>query len=153
MAVNISARQLDKVDLAEHIAALTLRHGISPSSLEIELTESAIMAHPEQVVDVLTRLRAMGVTVAMDDFGSGYSSLSYLRRLPIDMLKIDRSFVMEADRNANDAQIVRTVVAEGIETGDQAERLKSLGCDIAQGFLFSCPLPAAEIEAWLDRMA
>ncbi len=160
IAINVSAKELDEGDLAERIAALTASHGISPSVLEIELTESAVMANPENAAGLFARLRRMGVTVAVDDFGTGYSSLAYLRCLPIDVLKIDRTFVMDADRNEEDAQIVKTivalgqmlkltVVAEGIETTGQAELLTSFGCDSAQGFLFSRPLPAREVEEWL----
>jgi len=160
VAVNVSARELDTGDLVDRIAKLIARHGIVPADLEIELTESTVMANPENVAGVFARLRQLGVGVAVDDFGTGYSSLAYLRRLPIDVLKIDRSFVMDADRNEEDAQIVKTilalgqalkltVVAEGIETGGQAELLQSLGCDIAQGYFFSRPLPARELEDWL----
>lgn len=163
IAVNVSATQLEKGDLADHISQLTSRHGIAPSALEIELTETAIMATPKTVVGLFARLRAIGVTMAVDDFGTGYSSLAYLRRLPIDVLKIDRSFVAEADNNEEDAQIVKTilalgqalkltVVAEGIETPQQAEILKSLGCDIGQGYLFSRPMPAEQAEAWLANL-
>lgn len=164
VAVNVSARQLDAGDLVERIAGLTVRHGIEPKDLEIELTESTVMANPENVAGLLARLRQLGVTVAVDDFGTGYSSLAYLRRLPIDVLKIDRSFVMAADRDDEDAQIAKTilalgralrlqVVAEGIETRSQARLLLSLGCEAAQGFLYSRPLPAGDIENWLAKNA
>ncbi|MDE2586127.1 MAG: EAL domain-containing protein, partial [Betaproteobacteria bacterium] len=160
IAVNISARQLGQGNLAEQITDLTARHGITPTALEIELTESAVMADPEHAAGLLARLRQIGVTVAVDDFGTGYSSLAYLRRLPIDVLKIDRSFIMDAERNEDDVQIVKTilalgqtlklaVVAEGIETERQAQLLQSIGCDVVQGYLFSRPLPAQEIEDWL----
>jgi len=163
IAVNVSARELEAGDLVYRIARLTAQHGITPADLEIELTESTVMANPENVAGIFARLRQLGATVAVDDFGTGYSSLAYLRRLPIDVLKIDRSFVMAADRDEEDAQIVRTilalgqalkltVVAEGIETRGQAELLKSLGCDMAQGYFFSRPLPAREIEAWLEAV-
>jgi EAL domain-containing protein (putative c-di-GMP-specific phosphodiesterase class I) len=120
------------------------------------------MADPLSVIGLLTRLRELGVSVGVDDFGTGYSSLAYLRRLPIDVLKIDRSFVMDADRDEEDAQIVKTilalgqtlrlkVIAEGIETRRQAQLLLSLGCDTAQGYLFSRPLAAAELEHQLER--
>lgn len=162
MAVNVSARQIEAGDLVEYLAELIERHGIRASDLEIELTESAVMTNPEQAAGLLGRLRRLGVTVAVDDFGTGYSSLAYLRRLPIDVLKIDRSFVMAADRDEGDMQIVKmilalgqtlklTVVAEGIETGQQAELLRSHGCGMAQGYYYSRPLPAAEIADWLDR--
>ena len=162
IAVNISAMQFEQHDLAERIASLTRQYEISPSDLEIELTESTVMARPDEVSAVCARVRALGTTVAVDDFGTGYSSLAYLRRLPIDVLKIDRSFVMNADRDDADAQVVKMiialghalgldVVAEGVETERQAEFLESCGCSIAQGFLYSRPRPAAWIEAWLRK--
>ena len=157
IAVNVSARQLESGDLVERIADLTRRHGICPASLEIELTESAVMANPDKAAGLFARLRRLGVTVAVDDFGTGYSSLAYLRRLPIDVLKIDRSFVLDVDRNEEAAQIVKTilalgqalkltVLAEGVETRRQAELLQSFGCDLAQGYLFSRPLLAVDIN-------
>lgn len=160
IAINVSARELEASELDERIVKLMARHGTAPADLEIELTESTVMGNPDKVADMLTRLRQLGVTVAVDDFGTGYSSLAYLRRLPIDVLKIDRSFVMNAHTNEEDAQIVKTILAlgqalkltvvvEGIETQGQAELLQSLGCDTAQGYYFSRPLPALEIEAWL----
>ena len=162
IAVNVSARQLDTDDLVERISTLISRYGITAKDLEIELTESTVMANPASAVILLSRLRALGVTVAVDDFGTGYSSLAYLRRLPIDVLKIDRSFVMAADRDDEDAQIVRTIVAlgqalhltlvaEGIENEQQANLLKSLGCDIAQGYFYSPPLTEVDLVSWLDQ--
>lgn len=121
-----------------------------------------MMSKPEHVADLLGQLRQLGVTIAIDDFGTGYSSLAYLRQLPIDTLKIDRSFVMDADRNEEDAQIVRTilalghslnlnVVAEGIESKQQAELLRSLGCQIAQGYFFAKPLTVADFDSWWSQ--
>lgn len=161
IAVNVSARQLDAGDLVERISTLVTRHGITAGDLEIELTESTVMANPASVVILLGRLRALGVRVAVDDFGTGYSSLAYLRRLPIDVLKIDRSFVMEADRNEEDAQIVRTIVAlgqalhltlvaEGIENEQQAELLRGLGCGIAQGYYYARPMTGSDLIDWLS---
>jgi diguanylate cyclase (GGDEF)-like protein/PAS domain S-box-containing protein len=161
IAVNISAKQLQEDDLAERIANLTRKYAISPSDLEVELTESVIMANPEKISGIFARLRQIGVMVAVDDFGTGYSSLAYLRRLPIDVLKIDRSFVMNADRDEGDAQIVRIiialaqalkleVVAEGVETASQAEFLRASGCSMMQGFLYARPQPAAATAAWLQ---
>jgi len=162
VAVNVSMRQLEAGDLLERIMALTASYGLKPEDLEVELTESVVMADPESIIGLFARLREAGVTVAVDDFGTGYSSLAYLRRLPIDVLKIDRSFVKDADRDEEDAQIVKTIVAlgqalkltliaEGIESSSQADLLRALGCDLAQGYLFSRPLPADELVAWLDR--
>jgi EAL domain-containing protein (putative c-di-GMP-specific phosphodiesterase class I) len=115
------------------------------------------MANPEEAAGIFQALRALGVRIAIDDFGTGYSSLAYLRRLPIDVIKVDKSFVMDADKNEGDAEIIRTilalgktlklhVVAEGVETDAQARLLEAAGCDIFQGFLFSRPMPAADTE-------
>ncbi len=160
VAVNLSALQLQQGDLVERIVGLARRHGIAPAALEIELTESAVMANPEYISRVFARLRNLGVRIAIDDFGTGYSSLAYLRRLPIDTLKVDRSFVMNADRDEGDAQIVRTIIAlahslhlevlaEGVESEAQAAFLRSCGCATVQGFLYARPLPAPALEAWL----
>ena len=160
VAVNLSACQLQQGDLVDRITCLAGAHGFPPSVLQIELTESSVMANPEHVAAVFTRLRQIGVCVAIDDFGTGYSSLAYLRRLPIDVLKIDRSFVMNADRDDGDAQIVRTilalgqalklsVVAEGVETESQADFLRSCGCTTGQGYLYARPGTAADIGDWL----
>jgi diguanylate cyclase (GGDEF)-like protein/PAS domain S-box-containing protein len=162
IAVNVSARQLQQADLVERITSTAARHGIQPSCLQVEVTESLVMADPKRAAALLGRLREIGVTVAIDDFGTGYSSLSYLRRLPIDVIKIDRSFVMNADRIEEDAQIVGTivalaqtlkmvVVAEGVETEAQARLLWSLGCTAVQGYYYAKPAPAAQIEEWLRR--
>jgi len=139
---------------------MTRQYGISPACLEIELTESAVMADPEQVAKVFGRLRELGATVAIDDFGTGYSSLAYLRRLPIDVLKIDRSFVTNADQIQADAEIVKTilslgqtlnlhVVAEGVERETQAALLRDLGCTAVQGFLYARPEPAERVAEWM----
>ena len=160
IAVNVSGRQLQQRGFVKRLVDLTSQYQISPSDLEIEITESVLMANPEQISDVLMKLRDLGVLVAIDDFGTGYSSLAYLRRLPIDILKIDRSFVMNVDRDEGDAQVAKfiialgrelklSMVAEGVETESQAEFLRFCGCDAVQGYLYSRPYPAAEIEPWL----
>jgi diguanylate cyclase (GGDEF)-like protein/PAS domain S-box-containing protein len=162
IAVNVSARQLRRGDLVDRIAALSGQYRVDPADLEIELTESVIMNKPDEVALVFAQLRALGASVAIDDFGTGYSSLAYLRQLPIDVLKIDRSFIMHAERDPKDAELVRTivalgraleltVVAEGVETAGQLALLRAMGCDVAQGYLFSRPLPAGEIGAWLAQ--
>ncbi|MCM5678827.1 EAL domain-containing protein [Schlegelella sp. S2-27] len=164
IAVNVSARQLQQSDLPEYIASLAQKYEISACDLEVELTESVLMANPEEISGVLSRLRGIGVLVAIDDFGTGYSSLAYLRRLPIDVLKIDRSFVMNADRDESDGQVVKlilglgsalqlAIVAEGVETEAQAAFLKSCGCTTAQGYLYARPQPAAQLETWLRKHA
>ncbi len=159
VAVNVSARQLADPGLPGRLAAALERHRIDPSLIAIELTESAVMMNPEAAISVLTQLRDLGLSIAVDDFGTGYSSLSYLRRLPIDTLKIDRSFIKDLETNHSDAEIIRTiiamantlgmgVVAEGVETVAQAEFLRAASCTLAQGFLFSVPLPADELVDW-----
>ncbi len=164
VAINVSARQLEDGALAARIAELAARHGIDPAGFEIDITESAVMANPEDAAGLFARLRGLGVTVAVDDFGTGYSSLAYLRRLPLDTLKIDRSFISDVEHIEEDAQIVRTilalgdalklkVVAEGVETQRQAELLLSLGCQAAQGYLFAPALPVPYLERWLDGRA
>lgn len=160
IAVNISADQVQRTDLIDTITNLSERYEFPLGDLEIELTEDGVMADPEAVSATLGRLRKLGSSIAIDDFGTGYSSLAYLHRLPIDVLKIDKSFVMNADSAPSDAEIVRTiiglgralnltVVAEGVETSQQAEFLRSCGCTAAQGYLFARPLTAHDVEAWL----
>ncbi|AUN94624.1 EAL domain-containing protein [Pseudazoarcus pumilus] len=148
MAVNLSGRQLWHSDLPQRIALIIEETGIDPARLELELTESTIMGHEELAGERLRELKALGVTLAIDDFGTGYSSLAYLKRFPIDVLKIDREFVRDVPHDVGDMEIAsaivamaRTlrmrVVAEGVETGDQLEFLKGQSCDLYQGFLFS----------------
>jgi EAL domain-containing protein (putative c-di-GMP-specific phosphodiesterase class I) len=142
------------------VEELLERYELPGDTLEIELTESTVMNNPEQAIGSMHAVRALGVSIAIDDFGTGHSSLSYLKRLPIDTLKIDRAFVMEADRNEDDAVICSTiiglgnslrlnVVAEGIETAAQLAYLKRQGCGIGQGYYFARPLTLAELSEWL----
>ena len=160
VSVNISARQFRDANLAREIRAVLGRHGVEPGLLEIEITETSLMSGESQVVATLAELKSLGVRVAIDDFGTEYSSLSYLRRFPIDIVKIDRSFVSEIPENREDAAIARaiismvhslglSVVAEGVETRGQLGFLAVLNCDEVQGFLFARPMPASEIEQWL----
>lgn len=162
VAINISARQLIQGDLVERLTQLMAHHGVPPTSLQIELTETALMSEGDDAAGILTQLQAMGITIAIDDFGTGYSSLSRLRRLPIDLLKIDRTFVMNADDDEKDAQIVRTiislaqslglaVIAEGVESVGQAELLRSSGCTVCQGYYYGHPAPAEALAAWFPR--
>jgi len=145
--------------LPDRVAALLRTHGLSPAWLRLELTESALMADPERAMEVLARLSGLEVDLAVDDFGSGYSSLAYLKRLPIDELKIDKSFVREMATDETDEAIVAStvalghalglrVVAEGIEDRATWERLTGMGCDVAQGYYMSRPLPADEVLRW-----
>ena len=160
IAVNVSARQLASGSLLQHVAEALSQSGLAPSSLVLEVTETALVADPAAVAERLAELRALGVRLALDDFGTGYSSLSYLRQFDVDVLKIDRSFVSLLDGSPDDAAIVhglvqlgRTlrleVVAEGVETAEQRDRLRAEHCDLAQGYLFARPLEAADAELLL----
>jgi len=164
VAVNLSAIEFRQRDVASEIAAVLIETGLEPRYLEIELTESVLMHHTGQVLDTLMALKALGVRVSIDDFGTGYSSLAYLKRYPIDTLKIDRSFVMDTPGNADDVAIVTAIiqmahnlqlktVAEGVETRQQLELLGRLGCDSMQGYVVSPPMPAQTALEWLRRDA
>jgi len=159
VSVNLSMWNLLDPTLPDRVAALLQDHGLSPAWLRLELTESALMADPERAMEVLARLSGLDVDLAVDDFGSGYSSLAYLKRLPIDELKIDKGFVREMATDETDEAIVAStvalghalglrVVAEGIEDRATWERLREMGCDVAQGYYMSRPLPAAEVLRW-----
>ncbi len=156
MAVNISARQFWFNDLPETILSVVERHGVAPGSIELELTESLLMHNVDKAITTLRHLKEMGFRLALDDFGTGYSSLYYLKRFPIDLLKIDRSFVMDIPDNSDDMAIAEsivslarsmklTVTAEGVETAAQLAFLKQVGCDNFQGYLFSPARGAADI--------
>ena len=160
VAVNLSAFQFRHGNLLEMIREALQAAQLEPRFLEVEITESALMSDPEESVTILEQLSRMGVVVSVDDFGTGYSSMSYLRRFPIDKLKIDRGFIAELISRADDASIVRAivslahslrlkVVAEGVETSEQLNVLRSLGCDQYQGFCFSPAVPAAQFAALL----
>jgi EAL domain-containing protein (putative c-di-GMP-specific phosphodiesterase class I) len=163
VAVNLSARQFGDPELIAGIESVLADTGLAPDCFELELTESLFMSEVTPAVDLLHRMKALGVNLSIDDFGTGYSSLSYLSRFPIDVLKIDRSFVADITDDANDAAIVTSiialahnlklsVIAEGVETAEQLDYLRSQGCDEMQGYYFSRPLPAAEFEQLLhDR--
>ena len=160
VSVNVSARQFRHDDLVHTIAQALDRTKLAPCYLEIELTESAVMHDAERFVAMLNELNDLGVQIAIDDFGTGYSSLSYLKRFPVDRLKVDRSFVQDIATDADDATIVRTiialghnlglkVVAEGVETAEQLAFLRENGCDELQGYLFGAPVPAEEFARLL----
>jgi EAL domain-containing protein (putative c-di-GMP-specific phosphodiesterase class I) len=162
VAVNLSARNLLDVQLPDEVAELLARHRLPASSLELEVTESTLMSDPLRARGVMARLSEMGIALAIDDFGTGYSSLALLRQLPVDTLKVDRSFVMHMDTQDDDAMIVRSTiglahslglrtVAEGVETEGVLEELRALGCDMLQGFHLSRPLPADQLERWLGE--
>jgi len=152
ISINLSARHFLQSDLVQQCRAVLYETQLSHSSLNIEVTESAMMPDPESAIELMHQLKALGVQIALDDFGTGYSSLSYLHRFPLDSLKIDRAFV---SRIMEDDEIIRTiltlgrnlglkVVAEGVETLEQVEKLRKLGCEFAQGFYFSVPVSAQD---------
>jgi len=160
VAVNLPAQMLLDANLPGDVASLLARFGLEGGSLMLEITEGSLIHDPHRSAQILDSLSAMGVRIAIDDYGSGYSSLAWLKRFPVDELKIDRSFVTELVRDESDAAIVRstielgrslgiTVVAEGVETADVLEELAAYGCDVAQGFLISTPVPAAQFVTWV----
>jgi diguanylate cyclase (GGDEF)-like protein/PAS domain S-box-containing protein len=158
MEVNLSARQIDDPRIVRTVEQILDRTGLAPEHLTLEITESALMKNAASALAVLSALKELGVELAIDDFGTGYSSLTYLQRFPLDILKVDRSFVEELGVSVEGEEIVSAVinlahalglkvVAEGVETALQLEVLQSFECDLAQGYLFSKPLPASEIVA------
>lgn len=162
VSVNISGKHLSNTDLIVDVKKALKNSNLSPSSLKLEITESAAMDNVVQTVQILTSLKELGVQLSIDDFGTGYSSLSYLHRLPFDTLKIDRSFVNSVGENGEDSEILQTiislaknlkmrVIAEGIETESQLNILKNLGCDYGQGYLMSKPLPQDVMEELLHK--
>jgi diguanylate cyclase (GGDEF)-like protein/PAS domain S-box-containing protein len=161
LSVNISGRQFRDPGLVERIETLLQHYQIDPHKLEIELTESVVMEDPEQAIIMLSMLRETGIRIAVDDFGTGYSSLSSLKKLPLCTLKIDRAFILDVCNNDSDAEILKTIislgkalnleiVAEGIETAEQAGFLQAIGCPVVQGYYFSRPLSAEKFTAWLS---
>ncbi len=157
LAANVSARQFRQPDFAGKVMQILRDSGFDPRHLELELTESTLMAHVEENIETLQALNALGIRIAIDDFGTGYSSLSYLKRLPVDILKIDRSFVSELPDSRDGAAIVEAIVAmarslglhivaEGVETAVQLEFLQERKCDEIQGYYFSRPLPVEQFE-------
>lgn len=162
VSVNVAAAQLNDLDLIEEIETALVMHSIDPGQITIEITETAAM-QIDSCLESLHRIRTLGMHLALDDFGTGYSSLSFLRELPIDAIKIDRSFVSELDSNDRDLSIVKgvlaiadalehPVVAEGVETAAQAEMLRQLGCEYAQGFLWSRPVPADDVRMIVNQI-
>ena len=161
MAVNLSPRQFADPRLVADIAAVLAETGLAPQLLELEITEGMIMSDAERAIALLAQIKALGVSLAIDDFGTGYSSLAQLKRFPIDTLKVDRSFVRDITRNADDKAITEaiimlgrklslTVVAEGVESGDQMALLREQGCDQMQGYHFSKPLVPQQFAALLQ---
>jgi EAL domain-containing protein (putative c-di-GMP-specific phosphodiesterase class I) len=160
VAVNVSARQFASAGFVESITNVLDETGLAPQCLEIELTESLVMTDVEQAIGIMEDIKALDVKLAIDDFGTGYSGLSYLKRFPIDVLKIDQSFVRDITKNPDDAAIVVSiislarnlrldVIAEGVETEEQLAHLRRHGCHEMQGFLFSRPVPAEALTELL----
>jgi len=163
-AVNVSAKLLHDAAFNDEVEALIARHGVPTSALVFEVTESAAMADPAAAVAALQRYRAMGIAVSMDDYGTGQSTLTYIRELPLNELKIDRSFVQHAHKNRNDAVLVRStvdlahelglkVVAEGVEDAECLAFLRACGCDLAQGYFISRPVPLAALLTLVEGQA
>jgi diguanylate cyclase (GGDEF)-like protein len=162
VSVNLSGRQLGRPDLPEVVEAALAESGLDPGSLCLEITESVLMDDIDGAVSALKVLKGIGIGLAVDDFGTGYSSLAHLRRFPVDVLKIDHSFVSGLGRNPEDSAIVRAVlglartldlvvVAEGVERADQLQELRALGCERAQGHLFSAPLAEPDFASLLQN--
>ncbi len=160
VCVNLSARQFAHPGLVGDVARALEASGLAPGSLGLEITESAAMSAAEATLATLRALKALGVALELDDFETGYSSLAYLQRFPLDRLKLDRAFVRGLGRDAGSTAIVRAVLtlaralglgvtAEGVETTAQAAALRDLGCDWGQGYLFAPPLPADELHGLL----
>ena len=162
ISINLSMKDLLNPELPDLVAGLTAKIGIDPSWVIFEITEGSIMTDPTRALIIVERLKSMGFDFSIDDFGTGYSSMAYLKRLPVSELKIDKSFVLDMMTNENDAIIVQatiglahnlglTVTAEGVEDEKALEMLDKMGCDIAQGYFFSKPLPKTELLNWMQK--
>jgi EAL domain-containing protein (putative c-di-GMP-specific phosphodiesterase class I) len=160
--VNLSARQFGRPELLGEVRDALAESGVPAHSLELEITEGVAMRDAAATEAVLRDLKALGVRISIDDFGTGYSSLGYLRRFPLDTLKVDRTFVSDADTDRGNATIASAIIAmahqlglraiaEGVERPGQMDFLRLHRCDAVQGFLFSPPVPAAQVEALLRR--
>ncbi|MCB1013346.1 MAG: EAL domain-containing protein, partial [Microthrixaceae bacterium] len=161
MSINLSVRQLMHEDILHDVRDAIGDAGLDPSTVNLEITETTLMHDTEMARQRLSELRDLGVSLAVDDFGTGYSSLQYVQRFPIDVIKIDRSFVTGLGTNPGDGAVVQSMielsqrlgvytVAEGIDRPEQVTLLQSLGADLGQGYLFSKPVPASQIDALLD---
>jgi diguanylate cyclase (GGDEF)-like protein len=162
VAVNLSPRCLLDTDLVRNVIDLLREHDLPAHLLRLEVTESAVMANPTLAMATLTELHDLGIRLSIDDYGTGYSSMAYLKRLPVDELKVDRTFVLNMDTDHNDAALVRgaidlghnlglTVVAEGVEGSRHVAALQDLGCDIAQGYHYARPMPPETLTAWMRQ--
>ena len=158
----MSAKQFRQPDFAAQVQAIIQRHGIDPTKLKLELTESILLENMESIVDTMNAINALGVLFSLDDFGTGYSSLQYLKQLPLHQLKIDQSFVRDLAVDNSDKAIVNTIVAmaqslnmeviaEGVETEEQRLLLVIAGCTQYQGYLFGRPMPIDQLKDCLQR--
>jgi EAL domain-containing protein (putative c-di-GMP-specific phosphodiesterase class I) len=163
LAVNLSPHQFQRSNIVDLISRVLTETGFPADRLELELTESALMEHEEDAVKILHMLRALDIRLAIDDFGTGYSSLAYLKRFPLDILKIDKSFVDDIPFHQDDMEIAATIIAmghslgfkvlaEGVETAEQLDFLQAKGCDLYQGYFTSPPVPAEEFETMLRKI-
>ena len=155
--MNVSALQLRSATFVDDVADILVRTGMDPQALKLEITESMLVRETDGLLETLERIRALGVKLVIDDFGTGYASLSYIKRFRVDAIKIDRSFVEELGHSPESTAIVANVIGlarslglgvtgEGVETEDQWQRLRAMGCDYGQGFLFSRPMAAEQVE-------
>ncbi len=162
IAVNLSARQFLHHNLIGSIQEALAKAKLAPGSLELEITESVAMHNAEDSIGIMRQIKGLGMDLALDDFGTGYSSLAYLKRFPIDKLKIDQAFVRDIPGDANDLAIVAAIIAmahalglkvqaEGVETQAQADFLRESGCELAQGYFFGRPVPETDFEALLAQ--
>jgi len=162
VSINVSAKQFMQVDLVSLVSSILAETGLPPNMIKLELTESAMAENLEHVVDVMLKLKAIGVRLSIDDFGTGYSSLSNLHKLPLDSLKIDRAFVNQMHDSGENDEIIRTIVAlaksldleiiaEGVETLEQLEALSLLQCQMGQGYYFSWPLEVSAAANFLEN--
>ncbi|MDX9802161.1 MAG: EAL domain-containing protein, partial [Spirochaetia bacterium] len=161
VAVYLSLKQFIQKDLFMSVRNVLQETGMEPKHLELEITESTIMVDTDNTMDILDKLSSLGISFAIDDFGTGFSSIGYLTRIPIDTIKIDKSFTQGIDTSEDSLSIVRSViqlssnlgievVAEGVENEDHLRLLRELECDLAQGYYFSRPVPAGEFEKLLE---
>jgi EAL domain-containing protein (putative c-di-GMP-specific phosphodiesterase class I) len=164
VAVNVAMRNLLDGDFAVTVGDLLAKSGLDPSMLTLEITETGVMSDPARTIDMLDRLAALGLQLSIDDFGTGYSSLSYLQQLPVTEIKIDKLFVSELSVDPSAEAIVRSVldlarnldlavVAEGVEDRRTWEHLRTLGCDMAQGYFLARPMPFDDVEMWFKQLA
>jgi len=162
LSINVSANALDDLAFPDTMRELARRHGVHPSGVIVEITESRVVDNPAFSLDILTRLRVKGMRLSIDDFGTGYSMMKQLQRIPANELKVDKSFVQTMHVEESSRAVVQStidlahelgmsVVAEGVETGEQLDMLREMGCDVVQGYFFARPMPAARLRAWLTN--